>query len=614
MKRIRFNQHIVDMTKRTLIGSLIGLGAAMTLSSCDDFLTITPSDSIVEEDYWEDKNDLMNVVYSCYRKLIAEDVMNKYLQWGELRSDNFELNTGVTNTNYTNIMNANLLSTNNIFSWTTIYNEINFCNKIINHGEEVLKRDESFSNSDWQPVRAEAIALRAWSHFLLVRTFGNIPYVEEDYNNDGQYLLKAQSSQIEVLDSIVRDLESVKDLAMEDYGNTVDNKGRVTKKMVYTLLADVYLWRASYKAGNSAIKGTTTAQEDYQKCVDCCDWVINQMIADYTKQLNKSGNILGGVSDVELHDLFFQNAESEDRFSQSSRNVYNSIYGSGNSRESIFELQIDGTNNTLSMVVNNFYNVSKNTINTLVISNNLISGVDANPNQDIPAAFFTKTDYRRFETARKMNTSTQNDFPLVKYLASNIQQYNGASSISGMKDNTNQNTYNVSYTSSVPVSQNWIVYRLSDVVLMKAEALSQISADENNLKEAFSLVREVFKRSNPYAYLNRPAATDSISFDNFNTQKGIEDLVMAERQREFIGEGKRWFDLVRYAQRHGSTTDMLKLLTRKYGENKKAIEAKLSSMESLFSPIYNNELKNNSLLKQNEYWGTTESSSKTDEL
>ncbi|MBQ1588363.1 MAG: RagB/SusD family nutrient uptake outer membrane protein, partial [Prevotella sp.] len=29
----------------------------------------------------------------------------------------------------------------------------------------------------------------------------------------------------------------------------------------------------------------------------------------------------------------------------------------------------------------------------------------------------------------------------------------------------------------------------------------------------------------------------------FNTQEGMEALVMQERQREFVGEGKRWFDL-----------------------------------------------------------------------
>ena len=59
---------------------------------------------------------------------------------------------------------------------------------------------------------------------------------------------------------------------------------------------------------------------------------------------------------------------------------------------------------------------------------------------------------------------------------------------------------------------------------------------------------------------------------------------------------------------------MLKYLTRKYTDNQRAIEAKLASMKSLFSPIYTNEIKNNPLLKQNEVWGTTESTSRTDNI
>jgi hypothetical protein len=57
------------------------------------------------------------------------------------------------------------------------------------------------------------------------------------------------------------------------------------------------------------------------------------------------------------------------------------------------------------------------------------------------------------------------------------------------------------------------------------------------------------------------------------------------------------------------------MLTRKYAsDNKKAIEAKLSTIQSLFSPINKNEIKSNGLLRQNEVWATDESTSKTDEL
>ena len=205
---------------------------SLSFSSCEDYLTITPTDRIVEEEFWEDKNDLKNALTACYRRMIENDMMKKYILWGEVRSDNFELTTGVTATNITNLMNANLLSTNNIFTWTCFYNLINYCNKILVRGPEIVQKDESFSNGDWLPMRAEAITLRAFAHYYLVRTFGEVPYVTTEYNNDGQDFLIGQSTQIEVLDNIISDLESVKDQAMIDYGNTSDNKGRITRKAV----------------------------------------------------------------------------------------------------------------------------------------------------------------------------------------------------------------------------------------------------------------------------------------------------------------------------------------------------------------------------------------------
>lgn len=600
-------KHIIHKTTGTLLLAALLMAG---LNSCEDFLTITPTSSIVEEDFWEDKSDLESVVYACYKRLIASDVMNKFIYWGELRGDNFELNTGFTSDNITNLMNANLLSTNSIFSWTVIYNDINYCNKVLAHGEEVVEKDESFSTGDWEPIKAEMITLRAFCHYLLVRTFGEIPYVTSEYNNDGQDLELAQSTQIEVLDSIILDLEAIKDIAMTDYGTTVDNKGRVTRKAVYALMADVYLWRASYKAGDPSIESLdgSSAEDDYQRCVECCEWVIDDLIADYQDEQGSSGQSLSTTDSLELSDLFISNIESTSVLRTTTTGAYDNIFGSGNSRESIFELQIDGTYNTNACFDGLFYDVSAGTAEEIVCANGTLGGVDDNPNTLSPDYVFTPTDYRRWETCM-YTSSDQTTFPLAKYTCTSISQDNMSTSIDNTSTSLEVNNTIPSYNAC-----NWIVYRLSDVVLMKAEAMSQLYSDEDNLYKAFWLVREVFKRSNPYAYESRATSSDSLNFDVFNSQDGIELLVLAERQREFVGEGKRWFDLVRFAQRHGGTGDMLDILTRKDSDQANAIKAKLASLESLFSPIYTDELKYNSLLHQNSVWNSTESTSKTDDL
>ncbi|MBR2153532.1 MAG: RagB/SusD family nutrient uptake outer membrane protein [Bacteroidaceae bacterium] len=623
---------------KNIVICTVAIAGTGMLAGCEDFLTITPTDAIVEEEFWQDKNDLTNAVYGCYKRLASDDITTKMVQWGEMRSDNFERSTETSATGQVaNILNANLLPTYNIFSWTALYSAINYSNKVLAHGPDVVANDESFSESAWIPIKAEMVALRALCHFYLIRTFGEIPYVTQDYNNDSQELRQTQEPQLTVLNKIIDDLEAVKDDAMTDYGSTMLNKGRITRKAIYTLLADVYLWRASYKEGNCHpflnrtlpttqnyyegevpyvdIPYGSTAQEDYQKCLDCCNKVI-QMTKD--EMLKKLSKIYVGASSLEftIEDLLEPNYISSTNSwrqlgsTSEERGAYSVLFSTKNSNESIFELQFDGdtySNNTVA----NLYTNLRGENGTFVGSTALFEAIESTPNTVNPTTVFTKTDYRRWETAL-FESQGQTSFQLNKYVYSEIKQTTNRASTM-VTDNTNLLTYRT--TTRSKLDANWIIYRMSEVLLMKAEAISRLTSDKVQLKEGFDCVRAVFKRSNPYPYEVTSSATDTLKFENnFDTQAGLESLVMQERQREFMCEGKRWFDLVRYAQRRGNTEDMLKLLTRKYATNRKAIEAKLADMQSLFSPVYDGELKSNTWLYQNGVWKQTESSSRTDNM
>lgn len=606
-------------------------GAASAFTSCEKFLTITPTNSIVEEEFWQDKNDLNNAIYGCYKKMASDGIVGNMICWGEWRSDNVERATSTSATGeLANIMNANLIPTYGAFSWTGMYNVINYCNKVLAHGPEVVANDESFSERSWEPIKAEITAMRALCHFYLVRTFGEIPYMTEDINNDSQELLTTQVPQLTVLDNIISDLEAVKDQSMTDFGSTMLNKGRITRKAIYTLLADVYLWRASYKAGNChpfinrTLPSTqtyytgevpyvdvpygTSASDDYQKCVYYCDEVINMAKQEYIKDMNK---ILPGAVEFDIEDLLVQNVSTRSSIQSLISNrlgAYKNIFGTGNSDESIFELQFDGDtygNNT----IHSSYMDTKGKTGSLVAPAALFEPALESPNTTTPAAIFPKTDYRKWETLLYDNSAPQS-YTLIKYAASTISQQTERTS-EMVTDNTKMDSYISSIRSKA--NANWIVYRMSEVFLMKAEAISCLyPSDPTMLENGYNYVRAVFKRSNPYAYELRK---DTLKFEgNFDTGKALESLVMQERQREFICEGKRWFDLVRYAQRRGNTTDMLAFLTRKYADNRKAIEAKLADMQSLFSPVNNGEIKNNPWLYQNGVWKLNESSSRTDKM
>lgn len=602
--------------KNNNIKCLAIAATALLTVSCDDYLTITPSNQIVEEDFWADRNDLNNMVSACYTQY--NNMVSDIMLWGEVRGDNFILNdNGRSNTQYRNIMNANLMCNYNLFKWEKLYKEINYCNKVLVHGPEIIERDESFIDADWQPIRAEILTLRALAHFYLTRIWKDIPYITTDYNNSEQNFIVEQTPQIQVLDNIIKDLNIAESNAMEEFSNSVWNCGRITKDAVRAILADVHLWRASLAANSNQ-------KEDCDKCIEYCNKIINHKLQVRAKYLIDDAYVLGEPSvealqkKLTIENLLIPNViDIKNSEYETEIYAYNNVFGEGNSRESIFELQFDGIINS-NGINGNFYDLQKSSINTFVGPENTVSEINTKPNDFYPQYVFTKTDYRRWETFLHSKSGDQQVYPIYKFAYETVKQIQKNADM--MTDNTLSSlSHTYSSVSNSAVQKNWPIYRIADVFLMKAEAISQVCADTDTirLKEGFDLCRALFKRSNPYAYspANLTSKDDSLDFKYFISKEGLEALVMGERQRELYAEGKRWFDLVRYAQRKNSTTSMIKnFLGRKYTENRSAIISKLSTIESLYSPIHKDETKVNNLLKQNKIWDQEESISKTDNL
>ena len=100
--------------------------------------------------------------------------------------------------------------------------------------------------------------------------------------------------------------------------------------------------------------------------------------------------------------------------------------------------------------------------------------------------------------------------------------------------------------------------------------------------------------------------TDRNSTGYYAKDKTADDLlklIYHERQREFIGEGKFWFDLVRQAEATNdpttSLTDYISLTT--------AVKNRLRHLYSLYNPYSSDEMKvddvdNGGYLVQNPIW------------
>ena len=79
----------------------------------------------------------------------------------------------------------------------------------------------------------------------------------------------------------------------------------------------------------------------------------------------------------------------------------------------------------------------------------------------------------------------------------------------------------------------------------------------------------------------------------------MELLVLRERQRELLFEGKRWFDLMRLVRRTNNASALLTYVSPKL----QGVGAtKMSIMDALYMPVPQSDIDINPNLKQNPFY------------
>lgn len=661
---MKTNKRIIKLTTAVI-------GISMFASSCQDWLTVYPQTQVVEENFWEDKNDLEGVRYGAYKQM--SNTIEKLAYWGDLRSDTYRLwsrrsmtNGGfVSNSQSYSQMRSGLLekdSANTYFDWGGIYTTINYCNKVLQHGEEVLNKDPQFTSAEWRQMKAEMIGLRALNYFYLIRAFKDVPYSTKVINNDSEAKSFAATNQLVVLDSLIADVESIKGQARNRFTSISDTKGQITNAAIYALLSDMYLWRASLHEGrdikNDAVKilqqGGVTVEHsiegDYQLAADYADRAMEKL-AEQLEQRQSMGGvsyemISYGLPNVNLIKNNFQ--EFSDRILRSP-NAQNAIFYNGNSDESIFEIQFNRSDNRGNGFVTNMFGNAAN--------HYLSASEDA-----LKAAFGSEKGSCYTRDAR------------IWYCAqSNISGEQQALNMpcvfkwKRMSPTFTQTAGNNPSTSDVMLAdadddnngyRNWIIYRLSDVMLQKAEALvclGRLESDPSKLDEAMKLVHALHRRwycnddanalkKQPEENVNEvtrntwgngsSTGDNDPAFGNLPQPQGVQQgtdqyevAVMNERQLEFIGEGKRWFDLVRFAERHaggkdgtqdareyteenpignglkGVTLMLEQFMRNEYQNEVDILKTRFGSRYGLYNLIYYMEIKaSEGKLEQNPAW------------
>lgn len=539
--------------------------------------TVVPPDVIVIENYWKTKADVENVVSNAYRLMTDFEFSSRLLAWSELRGDNV-IKGDYAPTDIRSILDVNLLPTNSYTSWGDFYEVINNCNIVLKYAPSVLALDSEYTEEEWNVHRGEMLTIRALCHFYLVRTFRDIPLLTEVMSNDSQNLYPSQVSPIVALDQILTDLYEAEILVMKSggYPTNTENKGRITSDAVRAIIADVLLWKAAFTQYES-VGSDGLCDQYYTECIAYCDLIIDGV--------NQRGNFDFSNDGKDYPMVYSFNDEPQSEGNK----AYDVVFGTQNSEESILELQY--SNNYYNSFIPYFYGREEGN-DAIIVASDYLSQMSSS----ITEGLYCSTDIRRASFINVMYESDKN-LPITKYTA---RTHNGV--FSKLHSQLTPVYREIEVIDGRPaINSNWIMYRITDILLMKAEALAyRADATSMDLENAFEIVSAVYYRSNR---IDEVAAENRLSFPQ--NAEDMRALVLVERQRELAFEGKRWYDLVRKALCDGETAPMLDLLVEhKYESNHKAIRTKLSNISSLFFPICEREININPNLKQNEAYVT----------
>ena len=551
-------------SKITVIGyCLLVIG----ISSCSDFLEIPSRSEIILEEFWNEKNDVDNVVAGCYSRMQGEDVLQRFIVWGECRADNVKAGNRIDrDANLDNVLKENITTKNPYTGWDGFYSVINRCNTVIKYAPGVAAVDPGYTESELKATIAEVSAIRDLMYFYLIRTFRDVPYYTYAFTDDDQPMDLVPTPFEAVLDSLITDLEVQQNNAMKRYAitDTYYQTGRITKCAIWAMLCEMYLWKG-----------------DYDNCIKYADLVINDKKDLLKERPNISSSTSGSSNDSRTNGFPLSTGGLS---GSSYGSFYEDIFTSGKSVETIFELLFSPLNKSLagrngSGWPGNYgagrlygYASSSAMNDAFLDASSVVSG---DGGRTSGRSVYANENYYA-DSRLYINSNQGTGDAIRKFVTQSVMV--GQASNHTSKPSVNYGTY---YTHSVvnnvdyyENSSSWVIYRMADILLLKAEALCQklqegstqeiVAYNTPYLDQAFTLVNAVNKRAvaQPISSL-----TDTLQRSKYNTKSEMEELVLKERQRELMFEGKRWYDLVRRSMRDGNTDVLCEAMANRESTN-----------------------------------------------
>ncbi|WP_345952568.1 RagB/SusD family nutrient uptake outer membrane protein [Mucilaginibacter sp. PAMB04168] len=489
------------------IFSIAIISVLVTFVSCNKLVDEQPVSEGKQEDFFRSKLDADAAVAAMYGEFQSAMIkqsangqnQNNITWWGEARSDNWEGRRPNYATSSTNEIDFNGLTSGNAYAdWTILYSVIARANLLIKRLPEIKNYVAPGTNGALSPAlessyTAQAYAMRALAYFWIARVWGDAVIRTEPYVDPTQPATQARDPQAKVLAQVKSDIQKAYDLTAKNGNPDVFYLG---EGAIASIGADVYMWDKDYNNAIVWFKRLFAAKGPTGK-------VYNTAGVAATGAGGAAADLEPGIS-------------------------WNKQFATpAGSVESIFNIHWDYTDNGCACM----------------------GGVSRTSNEPIiRMADPLWTNWPKAATAKYGNTTATIDlrvkqtYNILSATSQPIRDrsfwkfypgtYIAPTATAGYNfTSTNYGSSTANLPANVETNVYIPLYRLGGMYLLYAEALNKVG-----------------DRSNAVKYLNlikARAGVPTVLTTQFADERALESEILQERQYELIGEGVRWFDLVR---------------------------------------------------------------------
>lgn len=454
---------------------------ALLVASCHKSLDIAPEDYYGDGNFWKSEAQVTNFMVGLHKQFRDNQFM--FVRLGEMRGGSFSnVDRQSTSLNELPIIEQRIEeNSSGVGSWAGLYGPILQLNLFI----QKVEGSDFLAEAKKNYLLGQAYAMRAYYYFHLLRTYGGVPLrLEAEVLNgttDAVALRKARATEAEVLASVKSDVN--KAISLFGTATATADKSQWNPSAALMLKGEVYLWSAK--------------------------------VYNTTADLAEAKSALNAITGTSLQSNF------ADVFSYGKKNNNEIIlairYRVGEAEMSNYATFLYSTFNFDNL----HYKDSSGSGSTLV---DPLAIAATNSMQIIQRYAYTFDLFQSYDVADKRRNATFYDY------------YKVDKSVTPVKV-TVRNTALVKFLGTIDAnkryfSDDWVVYREADRLLMLAEIVNAEGGDPT------MYIQQIRDRA-----FGGPGK-DPTPFVN-GSKDANELAIFAERSKEFVYEGKRWYDLRR---------------------------------------------------------------------